>query len=152
MAGKKIATMKEDGTTVNAPKSVKITKIVVDLRRRVLLAYAGNVLAKTYDCVVGRPKHETTPGKYRIFRKEPIWYSKAYNNAPMPYSMFFDKDYKAIHGTTRATIRSFAGYLGLGRWIPSVGSHGCVGLTEDDANELYERTPNHTRVEVIKGE
>ena len=56
----------------------------------------------------------------------------------MPYSMFFSKDGKAIHGTSWATLRSYLhAYL-----TESVGSMGCVGLTEDDAKELYEWTPN----------
>jgi lipoprotein-anchoring transpeptidase ErfK/SrfK len=70
----------------------------------------------------------------------------------MPYSMFFSFDGKAIHGTPAAGLRSFAGTLGLGGVIPAVGSHGCVGLDVDDAKALYEKTPENTLVEIVKGD
>jgi lipoprotein-anchoring transpeptidase ErfK/SrfK len=130
----------------------QITKIVVNLSLRKLRAYAGSVLAYEFDCVVGRPGHDTLPGKFHIFAKEEMHHSRAYGNAPMPYSMFFSSDGKAIHGTPAATLRSYAGYLGLGRLIPAVGSHGCVGLSEEEAKTLYDRTPMRTLVEIVDRE
>jgi lipoprotein-anchoring transpeptidase ErfK/SrfK len=35
--------------------------------------------------------------------------------------------------------------------IPDVGSHGCVGLDEEDAKTLYQKTPTNTPVEIITG-
>jgi lipoprotein-anchoring transpeptidase ErfK/SrfK len=52
-------------------------------------------------------------------------YSKKYDNAPMPHSIFFKGGY-AIHGTY--DVRK------LGR----PASHGCVRLHPDDAAVLYE--------------
>src|SRR5437660_599142 len=40
----------------------------------------------------------TPPGAYRPIRLERMWYSSKYENAPMPYSIFFRGGY-AIHGT-----------------------------------------------------
>jgi len=146
------ATGKGAATSSKTPKSLQITKIVVNLSYRKLSAFAGTVLAYEFHCVIGRPGHTTEPGKFRIFKKEEMHLSHAYGNSPMPYSMFFSSDGKAIHGTPGATVRSFAGYLGLGNLIPAVGSHGCVGLSEEDAKSLYERTPMNTLVEIIKGD
>ena len=133
--------------TANAPK---ISKIVVNLTRRKLFAYAGAVLVYEFDCVIGRAGHETQPGSFQVLRHERMHHSHAYGNTPMPYSMFFSLDGKAIHGTPAALLRSYAGSLGLGGLIPAVGSHGCVGLSEDDAKKIFDSTPDHTLVQILK--
>jgi hypothetical protein len=92
-------------TSSKSDKSMTITRIVVDLSHQKLSAYAGSVLVYEFNCVIGRPGHETTAGKFRISRKEEMHHSHAYNNAPMPYSMFFSSDGKAIHGSPAAGLR-----------------------------------------------
>ena len=60
--------------------------------------------------------------------------------------MFFSKDGKAIHATQWATIRSY-----LHAYITeSVGSHGCVGLTKEDAEELFKWAPMGTTVYIME--
>ena len=54
-----------------------------------------------------------------------IWYSKEWDNAPMPHSIFFRKDGYAIHGTYEAK------YLGR------PASHGCVRISRENAATLY---------------
>jgi lipoprotein-anchoring transpeptidase ErfK/SrfK len=131
-----------------ADTSKKVTKITVHLGRQTLVAVAGTEVLFNVDCVIGRSGHETTPGTYHIFKKERMHHSHAYGETPMPFSMFFSKDGKAIHGTPLAGVRSLAGSLGLGGVIPAVGSHGCVGLSDDNAEALFAVTPNHTTVEI----
>ena len=81
----------------------------------------------SFDIVTGRDEKETTTGRYKIFRKHKKYTSKTYGSE-MPYTMFFTKDGKAIHGTTMATLRSYLhSYL-----TESVGSQGCVGLTDSE--------------------
>jgi lipoprotein-anchoring transpeptidase ErfK/SrfK len=66
----------------------------------------------------------------------------------MPYTMFFTKDGKAIHGTQMATLRSY-----LHKYLTeSVGSEGCVGLTDDNAKALFDWAPVGTPVIVISEE
>jgi lipoprotein-anchoring transpeptidase ErfK/SrfK len=66
----------------------------------------------------------------------------------MPYTMFFTADGKAIHGTQMATLRSYLhSYL-----TDSVGSEGCVGLTDDNAKALFEWAPVGTPVVVMTEE
>ncbi|HEY2785014.1 MAG TPA: L,D-transpeptidase [Fimbriiglobus sp.] len=127
----------------------KVTKIVVNLDNQTVDGFAGSDRLFHFDAVVGRPGHETTPGQYHILRHERMHYSKTYGNASMPYSMFFSSDGKAFHGTRLPWIRSVAGTLGLGALIPAVGSHGCVGLAEEDAKLLYDATPDNTQVEIV---
>jgi lipoprotein-anchoring transpeptidase ErfK/SrfK len=119
-------------------------KIVVVIDTQILLAMEGTEVVYEYDVVTGRPKKETHPGDYRISRKYKDYTSKTYGS-PMPYSMFFSKDGKAIHGTQWATVRSY-----LHAYITeSVGSQGCVGLTKEDAKTLFDWAPVGMPIEVM---
>jgi len=120
-------------------------KIVVNLHRQKLIAYENGKIVHELDCITGRAGKETNPGLFRVELKVKDYTSKKYK-APMPYSMFFTGDGKAIHATPLAKIRSYVKYLGLGE----PGSHGCVGLSEDDAKLMYEWTPVGTVVEVLE--
>jgi L,D-transpeptidase catalytic domain len=71
-----------------------------------------------------RSGYYTPRGSYSVKRTAKIYYSKKYDNAPMPYSVFFHGGY-AIHGT--GNIRN------LGR----PASHGCVRLHPNNAAALY---------------
>lgn len=73
----------------------------------------------------GLPSYETPNGSFRTFRMEEDHYSKEFDDAPMPHSIFFTKQGHAIHGTDSV------GRLG------SPASHGCVRLSRDNAAKLY---------------
>jgi hypothetical protein len=73
----------------------------------------------------GLPSYETPNGSFRTFRMEEDHYSKEFDDAPMPHSIFFTKQGHAIHGTDSV------GRLG------SPASHGCVRLSRDNASKLY---------------
>ncbi len=47
----------------------------------------------------GLPSYETPNGSFRTFRMEEDHYSKEFDDAPMPHSIFFTKIGHAIHGT-----------------------------------------------------
>lgn len=72
----------------------------------------------------GRSGYGTPTGSYRPQRLERSWYSRKYNNAPMPHSVFFRGGY-AIHGTTAV------------KQLGSRASHGCVRLAPGNAATLY---------------
>ena len=73
----------------------------------------------------GLPSYETPNGSFRAFRMEADHYSKEFDDAPMPHSIFFTKIGHAIHGTNAA------GRLG------NPASHGCVRLSRANAATLY---------------
>ena len=73
----------------------------------------------------GLPAHETPNGSYKTFRMEEDHYSKEWDDAPMPHSIFFTKRGHAIHGTDAA------GRLG------NPASHGCVRLSRANAAVLF---------------
>lgn len=90
----------------------------------------------------GRRGYTTPSGTYRPTRLERHWYSRKYDWAPMPWSVFFHRGY-AVHGTTEAA--------NLGR----PASHGCVRLRPDNASVLYSMVRRYgakrTKVVVMDG-
>jgi hypothetical protein len=54
-----------------------------------------------------------------------IWYSKQWDNSPMPHSIFFMKDGHAVHGSYEVK--------NLGK----PASHGCVRISPENATTLY---------------
>jgi len=73
----------------------------------------------------GRPGFDTPSGKFKAFRMERDHFSKEWDDAPMPFSIFFTPKGHAIHG-----------YLDT-KNIGRPASHGCVRLTKANAEKLY---------------
>jgi len=119
-------------------------EIRVFIDQQVLVALENGEDVYSFDIVTGKDGKETTAGRYHIFKKHEKYTSKKYGSE-MPYTMFFSKDGKAIHGTKMATLRSYLHtYL-----TESVGSMGCIGLTDDNALALFEWAPVGTPVIVV---
>lgn len=73
----------------------------------------------------GRPGYETPTGHYSVMRMEADHHSDEYEQAPMPYAIFFSPRGLAIHGTFE-------------RGLGSPRSHGCVRLSIGNAQKLFE--------------
>ena len=82
---------------------------------------------ETYEWPVstGRTGYSTPSGTYTAASMNKIWYSKQWDNAPMPHSIFFMKDGHAIHGSLDVK--------NLGKPV----SHGCVRISPKNAATLY---------------
>jgi hypothetical protein len=78
----------------------------------------------------GRDRYDTPAGSFRAIRLARVYYSKKYDDAPMPNSVFFYGGY-AIHGTYEESK--------LGR----PASHGCVRLSRAHAATLFELVRVH---------
>jgi lipoprotein-anchoring transpeptidase ErfK/SrfK len=72
-----------------------------------------------------RPGYNTPIGDFKPYLLKTMHYSKTYDNAPMPNSIFFHGGY-AIHATYDVKH--------LGR----PASHGCIRLSPQDAKWLYQ--------------
>ena len=83
--------------------------------------------AKKYDWPVstGRAGYSTPSGTYTPTSMNEVWYSKQWDNSPMPHSIFFMKDGHAIHGSYEVKT--------LGKPV----SHGCVRVSPQNAATLY---------------
>ena len=119
-------------------------EIRVFIERQILVAVENNEEIYSFDIVTGRDGKETTAGRYQIFRKQEQYTSKTYGSEK-PYTILFTEDGKAIHRNNMAALRTYLhAYL-----TESVGSQGCVGLTDDNAKALFEWAPIGTPVVIV---
>jgi len=72
----------------------------------------------------GMEQYDTPGGQYTPFRMEKDHFSREWDDAPMPYSIFFTKQGHAIHGTNH-------------KIDGEAHSHGCVRLSVDHAATLW---------------
>ena len=100
-------------------------EITVDKNNQLMTVAVDGVQRYRWPVSTGNPSHETPNGTFRTFRMEADHFSKEFDDAPMPHSIFFTKVGHAIHGTESE------GRLG----VPV--SHGCVRLSRANAATLY---------------
>src|SRR5215211_635442 len=74
----------------------------------------------------GLARYDTPSGAYTPFRMEKDHFSREWDDAPMPHSIFFTKVGHAIHGTDHV------------RNIGRPASHGCVRLSRANAGMLWD--------------
>src|ERR1700738_3951773 len=99
--------------------------ITVDKDAQLLTVAVDGVERYQWPVSTGNPSHETPNGTFRTFRMEEDHYSKEFDDAPMPHSIFFTKIGHAIHGTESE------------RSLGTPVSHGCVRLSRANATTLY---------------
>ena len=79
----------------------------------------------------GRRGHATPNGTHQAFRMEEDHYSKEWDDAPMPHSIFFTKRGHAIHGSYDI------------KRLGTAASAGCVRLHPDNARQLFALVREH---------
>jgi hypothetical protein len=99
--------------------------ITVDKDNQQMTVAVDGVERYHWPVSTGIPSYETPNGSFRTFRMEEDHYSKEFDDAPMPHSIFFTKIGHAIHGTDSVSR------------LGSPASHGCVRLSRDHASTLY---------------
>ena len=99
--------------------------ITVDKNAQMMTVSVDGVERYHWPVSTGIPSRETPSGSFRAFRMEESHFSKEFDDAPMPHSIFFTKIGHAIHGTESE------GRLG------APASHGCVRLSRANAATLY---------------
>jgi hypothetical protein len=99
--------------------------ITVDKNNQQMTVAVDGVERYRWPVSSGLPSYETPSGSFRTFRMEEDHYSKEFDDAPMPHSIFFTKIGHAIHGTDSVNR------------LGSPASHGCVRLSRANAATLY---------------
>ena len=99
--------------------------ITVDKNAQLMTVAVDGVERYQWPVSTGLPSYETPNGSFRTFRMEEDHYSKEFDDAPMPHSIFFTKIGHAIHGTDSVNR------------LGSPASHGCVRLSRANAATLY---------------
>jgi hypothetical protein len=79
----------------------------------------------TWPVSTGRRGYDTPAGSFHPFRMEEDHYSKEWDEAPMPYSIFFTAEGHAIHGSYET------------RSLGHAASHGCVRISPTNAAKLF---------------
>ena len=120
-----------------APLPPPIVDVNIDISSQAMSVWVNGWPYGFWKVSTARAGYHTPRGSYRVTRMAKVYFSKKYDNAPMPNSVFFYGGF-AIHGTGH--IRA------LGR----PASHGCVRLHPRNAAALYalvqEYGPRQTRI------
>ena len=111
--------------------------VVISKRHQTMNVYQDGELIEQWPVSTARRGYVTPSGTFHPYSYQPMHYSKKYDNAPMPHSIFFSGGY-AIHATP---------HIGnLGR----PASHGCVRLHPSHASSLYNMTKGEYTTITIK--
>ena len=109
--------------------------ITLDIANQVGFIFKGETLIGVTNISTGKKGHPTPLGFWTINWKRPMYRSKKYDNAPMPFMQNIDDKGIAIHG-------------GVTPGYPA--SHGCIRLPMAFAKQLYTLTKPGNKV-VIEG-
>jgi lipoprotein-anchoring transpeptidase ErfK/SrfK len=117
-------------------------QVLVDVGGQSMEVYVDGQLRHRWAVSTGRDGYDTPGGTFRPQRLEREWYSRQYDNAPMPHAVFFSGGY-AIHGTNET------------RRLGRQASHGCIRLSPGNAARLFsmvqEHGPRRTRIVIDNG-
>ena len=127
-------------SVVSVAPAVASVTVKVGIGSQRMHVYVDGRLKHVWRVSTGRGGRYATPtGTFRPKRLERSWFSRKYDDAPMPHSIFFYGWY-AIHGTTH--------HRALGRRA----SHGCVRLARGNAALLFSLVrrhgPGQTRISI----
>jgi hypothetical protein len=105
--------------------------IAVDKAAQQMLVEVDGVPQYVWPVSTGAPGYETPGGSFKPFRMELDHYSREWDDAPMPHSIFFTEQGHAIHGSYQTRQ--------LGRAV----SHGCIRLAPQNAAHLFALVKAH---------
>lgn len=111
--------------------------VVISKRSQTMSVYEDGELIERWPVSTARKGYYTPTGSFHPYSYQLMHYSKKYDNAPMPHSIFFSGGY-AIHATPHVGS--------LGR----PASHGCVRLHPANASQLYSMTKGEYTTITIK--
>ena len=83
-------------------KNVGAVLINIDKSKQKMTVFLDGAEKYVWPVSTGQAGYSTPSGNYTATSMNEIWYSKEWDNAPMPHSIFFRKDGYAIHGTYEA--------------------------------------------------
>jgi lipoprotein-anchoring transpeptidase ErfK/SrfK len=119
----------QDIATPPLPPPITMT-LDVDLKTQRLTVIEGDVVKYVWPISSGRPGYSTQTGTFQPQWTARMWYSRQWDMAPMPHSVFFNRG-TAFHATSATGM--------LGRRA----SHGCIRLHPGNAAKLYGLVHKH---------
>ena len=126
------------GNAIAAPNKL-VAKVSI-ATQRMEVSVDGRHVA-TWKVSTAGKGYVTPKGSFKPTRMHEMWYSRKYDNAPMPHSVFFRGGY-AVHATPH--VRN------LGR----PASHGCVRLAPESAADFFQLVqtfgPSNTAIVIVE--
>lgn len=116
-----------DKSSANAAPAKTGSQILVNVDKSLqeMTVFVDGIEKYQWPVSTGLRGYSTPSGNFTASSMNKIWYSKQWDNAPMPHAIFFTKDGHAIHGSYETKK--------LGR----AASHGCVRLAPKNAETLF---------------
>ncbi|QIJ76980.1 L,D-transpeptidase family protein [Methylobacterium sp. NI91] len=111
-------------TVLSLPAAADVRIRVDQTSQRMSVSVDGRQLYH-WPVSTGLLGHRTPNGSFRALRMEGAYFSRKYDNAPMPHAVFFTSVGHAIHGTRHV------------RRLGRAASHGCVRLSPSNAAALF---------------
>lgn len=109
----------------DVPASAGEERVVVSISDQMAYLYRGDTLVAAATISTGKAPKITPTGIFTVLEKRPMYRSKKYDNAPMPFMQRIDDYGIAMH----------AGYN-----PGEPASHGCIRLPAKFASKLYQVT------------
>ena len=136
-----LACLQVEGALATAkPKPPAQVEITIDVSSQSMAVDVNGWRYGRWKVSTAGEGYHTPRGTWRPFLLKEMHYSRKYDNAPMPHSIFFLGGY-AIHATYSTRL--------LGR----PASHGCIRLHPRNAAKLYALVQKHgmkaTRITIV---
>src|SRR4028118_1533775 len=109
----------------NVGTALAAVVITVDKAEQRMSVAVNGETRHTWAVSTGKAGYSTPKGTFSAFRMEKDHFSKEWDDAPMPHSIFFTKQGHAIHGSDAV------------RRLGSPASHGCIRLSRENAATLF---------------
>ena len=142
------------------PETLRFDYLLIEKEKRLLTAFSGGEAVRMYRVALGvepvgakefQGDGKTPEGMYHVDGKNP--HSQYYKNLGVSYPSREDREHAAKSG------KSPGGDIkihGLGPKFRQLGSMqwrydwtlGCIAVTDEEIDELYERTPVGTPIEI----
>jgi lipoprotein-anchoring transpeptidase ErfK/SrfK len=115
-------------TDPNAAAETPKSSVLINVEKssQEMTVFVDGVELYTWPVSTGMRGYSTPSGTYTTTSMNEIWYSKQWDNAPMPHAIFFTKKGHAIHGSLET------------KRLGSAASHGCVRLDPKNAATLFQ--------------
>jgi len=120
-----IETVESDDADEDAAPSAPIVVANIDKGTQQMTVFVDGVETYAWPVSTGIGGYSTPSGEFTTSSMNKIWYSRQWDNAPMPHAVFFTKKGHAIHGTNEVK--------NLGK----PASHGCVRLSPENAETFF---------------
>lgn len=112
-------------SNLGTKKAGSAVLVNIDKTNQKMTVFLDGIKKYEWPVSTGKAGYSTPSGTYTATSMNEIWYSKQWDNAPMPHSIFFMKDGHAIHGSNDVKNLGYP------------ASHGCVRIAPENAAALY---------------